>query len=147
MASAGTSSPSAADTLRYWTREPVRVSIWLKLTDLRDTAVNSLIGMLTSPKLMAPLHMARGMEAVFPEDPQMNRLASVGARKVTDACPHGAREQRHCVVEAALLVLDPLGGRRLQHRHQAPGHQALGRAPAPRVGDALAAGVAGRPHG
>jgi hypothetical protein len=28
--------------------------------------VNSLMGMLTSPKLMAPLHMARGMGEVCP---------------------------------------------------------------------------------
>jgi hypothetical protein len=48
-------------------REPVRVSIWLKLTLLRDTAVNILIGMLTNPKLMAPLHMARGMSEVCPD--------------------------------------------------------------------------------
>ena len=49
-----------------WIREPVRVSIWLKDTFLRDTAVNSLMGMLTSPKLMAPLHMARGMPGSIP---------------------------------------------------------------------------------
>ena len=66
MASAGTSSPSAADTFLYLMRAPVRESSWLKLTLLRDTAAYSLIGMLTSPKLMAPLQMALGIRASIP---------------------------------------------------------------------------------
>src|SRR5688572_14407915 len=66
MASAGTSSPSAADTFLYLMRAPVRLSSWLKLTFLRDTAAYSLIGMLTSPKLMAPLQMALGIRGSIP---------------------------------------------------------------------------------
>ena len=66
IASAGTSSPSAADTFLYLMRAPVRLSSWLKLTFLRDTAAYSLIGMLTSPKLMAPLQMALGIRWSIP---------------------------------------------------------------------------------
>src|SRR5215207_7316382 len=66
MASAGTSSPSAADTFLYLMREPVRESSWLKLTFLRDTAAYSLIGMLTRPKLIDPLQMALGIRASIP---------------------------------------------------------------------------------
>src|SRR5687768_11790815 len=66
IASAGTSSPSAADTFLYLMRAPVRLSSWLKLTFLRDTAAYSLIGMLTSPKLMAPLQMALGIRGSIP---------------------------------------------------------------------------------
>src|SRR5437870_2848060 len=47
-------------------RLPVRLSIWLNDTFLRDTALNSLIGMLTSPKLIDPLQMARGMADSLP---------------------------------------------------------------------------------
>src|SRR5688572_9591821 len=68
MASVGTSSPSAADTFLCFTRAPVRESSWLKCTVLRDTAAYSLIGMLTSPKLIEPLQMARGMGKSFPDD-------------------------------------------------------------------------------
>src|SRR5436190_4858719 len=42
-------------------RAPDLVSIWLKLTVLRDTALKSFTGMLTRPKLIDPLQMARGM--------------------------------------------------------------------------------------
>src|SRR5688572_23371809 len=66
MASAGTSSPSAAETFLCLTRAPVRESSWLKCTVLRETAAYSLIGMLTSPNEMDPLQMARGMAKVFP---------------------------------------------------------------------------------
>src|SRR5438046_1770136 len=52
-----------ADTRFIFTREPVRESIWLNDTFLRDTALNSLMGMLTSPKLIEPLHTARAMTA------------------------------------------------------------------------------------
>jgi hypothetical protein len=34
---------------------------------LRETALYSFTGMLTSPKLMAPLHMARGMHQIYPQ--------------------------------------------------------------------------------
>src|SRR4051812_28214305 len=47
-------------------RAPVRLSIWLNETDLRETALNSLTGMLTSPKLIDPLHIAVGMSVVLP---------------------------------------------------------------------------------
>ena len=67
MASAGTSSPSAADTFLYLMRDPVRESSWLKLTVLRDTAAYSLIGMLTSPKLIDPLQMALGIRGSIPD--------------------------------------------------------------------------------
>src|SRR5687768_12174235 len=66
IASEGTSSPSAADTFLYLMRAPVRLSSWLKLTFLRDTAAYSLIGMLTSPKLMDPLQMALGIRGSIP---------------------------------------------------------------------------------
>src|SRR5205823_10119400 len=42
-------------------RELVRPSIWWKRTSLGDTAENSFTGTFTSPKLMAPLQIARGM--------------------------------------------------------------------------------------
>src|SRR5688572_21429874 len=66
IASAGTSSPSAAETFLYLMRDPVRESSWLKETFLRDTAAYSLIGMLTRPKLMAPLQMALGIRGSIP---------------------------------------------------------------------------------
>src|SRR5687767_3310232 len=66
IASDGTSSPSAADTFLYLMRAPVRLSSWLKLTFFRDTAAYSLIGMLTSPKLMLPLQMALGIRGSIP---------------------------------------------------------------------------------
>src|SRR3954451_17375766 len=68
MASLGTSDPSAPDTFWYRMRAPDRLSIWLNDTDLRDTALKSFTGMLTSPKLIDPLQMALGMaESVLPD--------------------------------------------------------------------------------
>src|SRR3954468_7220061 len=66
IASDGTSDSSAAETLRYRTREPLRLSIWLNETDLRETALKSFTGMFTSPKLMDPLQMALGMVTSVP---------------------------------------------------------------------------------
>src|SRR4051794_37375575 len=65
MASLGTSDPSAPDTFWYRMRAPDRLSIWLNDTDLRDTALKSFTGMLTSPKLIDPLQMALGMAKVY----------------------------------------------------------------------------------
>ena len=42
-------------------REPVLALSWLKRTVLRLTALYSLTGTVTSPKLMAPVQMERGM--------------------------------------------------------------------------------------
>ncbi len=61
MASLGTSSPSSAETFFSRIRLPDRESSWLKRTVLRDTAVYIRTGTLTSPKLMVPVQMARGM--------------------------------------------------------------------------------------
>ena len=61
MASRGTSVPSAAETRRWRTRDPVRVSIWLKRIVRCEMAGNSFTGMETSPKLMDPDQMAFGM--------------------------------------------------------------------------------------
>jgi hypothetical protein len=44
----------------YRIRAPVPSSSWLKLTSRERVAVVSLIGTLTSPKLMDPLHTALG---------------------------------------------------------------------------------------
>ena len=78
MASDGTSSPSAADTFFILMRDPVRESSWLKLTFLRDTAAYSLIGMLTSPKLIARSRWLSAYVRVFPTRRRMNRGTAVG---------------------------------------------------------------------
>ena len=51
-------------------RALVRVSIWLKRTVLRVTALYSFTGMLTRPKLIDPLQMARGMADQLPATAQ-----------------------------------------------------------------------------
>src|SRR5581483_10362948 len=45
-------------------RAPVPSSSWLNRTSLGETALNSFTGTLTSPKLMAPLQIALGMDLV-----------------------------------------------------------------------------------
>src|SRR3954464_11258950 len=65
MASLGTSEPSAPDTFWYRMRAPLRLSIWLNDTVLRDTALKSFTGMLTSPKLIDPLQIALGIPKVY----------------------------------------------------------------------------------
>ena len=45
----------------------VRSSSWLNDTLFLLTALNSLTGMLTSPKLIVPLQIGRGMAPFFPE--------------------------------------------------------------------------------
>ena len=42
-------------------RALVRTSSWLKCTVLRETALNSFTGMLTSPKLIDPVQIDWGM--------------------------------------------------------------------------------------
>src|SRR5687768_16713110 len=88
IASPGTSSPSAAETFLYLMRAPVRLSSWLKLTVLRDTAAYSLIGMLTRPKLMAPLQMALGIRGSIPvstADAKGNR-GETACRRASHRC-------------------------------------------------------------
>jgi hypothetical protein len=51
----------------------------LNVTFLRDTAVYSLIGMFTSPKLIAPLHVALGMQSVCPNRRSINSLTSLSS--------------------------------------------------------------------
>ena len=43
-------------------REPVLALSWLKRTVLRLTALYSFTGTVTSPKLMAPVQIERGMD-------------------------------------------------------------------------------------
>jgi hypothetical protein len=49
-----------------FTLDWVAESIWWNDTFFRETAVYSFTGMLTSPKLIAPLHIARGMPQIYP---------------------------------------------------------------------------------
>src|SRR5437764_5032242 len=64
MSSYGTSSPVSVDT-RFWRmRVLVLASSWWKRTSFCETALNSLMGTLTSPKLMAPLQIDRGTRPV-----------------------------------------------------------------------------------
>ena len=56
--------------------DPVRESIWLNETFFRETALNSLTGMLTKPKLIDPLQMAR---ATSPPQPPAGRTVSTSS--------------------------------------------------------------------
>src|SRR5260370_23183729 len=53
--------PVSAETRFCLMRALVPSSSWLKRTSFGDTAENSFTGTFTSPKLMAPLQIARGM--------------------------------------------------------------------------------------
>src|SRR5437763_7552536 len=65
MFSYGTSSPVSVET-RFWRiRVLVVASSWWKRTSFWETALNSLMGTLTSPKLMAPLQIERGIPPLF----------------------------------------------------------------------------------
>src|SRR5215218_6257801 len=61
MSSYGTSSPSASATRLCRTREPSFSRSSRKLTFLRETALYSLTGTLSSPKLIDPLQIALGI--------------------------------------------------------------------------------------
>src|SRR5918997_2826098 len=61
MSSYGTSSPVPASTRFCWMRWPVFALSWWKRTVLRETAVKSFTGTLTSPNEIAPLQMDRAM--------------------------------------------------------------------------------------
>src|SRR5438270_5376065 len=64
MSSKATSSPVSAET-RFWrTRALDLASSWWKRTSLGDTALTSLTGTFTSPKLMAPPQMDLGIAPV-----------------------------------------------------------------------------------
>src|SRR5918999_4510119 len=61
ICSYGISSPDSG-LIRCWRmRWPDSASSWWKRTVLRETALYSFTGMLTSPKLIAPLQIALGM--------------------------------------------------------------------------------------
>src|SRR5256885_13025428 len=62
MCSQGTSCPSAEKTRFCWILPPsLACSMW-KRTSLGEVAEKSFTGTLTSPKLMEPLQMGRGIE-------------------------------------------------------------------------------------
>src|SRR5262245_32412926 len=115
MTSGGTSLSSLADTLRNLMREPDRLSIWLNETDLRETALKSLTGRFTSPKLMDPLQMARGMPLVCPtygefSEPLGSRDVAIGQLDRHEPRRHGdpsARRGRgrHAAAHRRRLVL------------------------------------------
>ena len=48
-------------------RRPVSASSWLKRTVFRETGEQSFTGTLTSPKVMAPLHIDRAMGPIVPK--------------------------------------------------------------------------------
>src|ERR1051325_546710 len=64
MSSLGTTSPSLAHTFWYLMRAPSCSCSWLKWMSLSVVAPTSLMGMLTRPKEIDPLQIARAMAAV-----------------------------------------------------------------------------------
>src|SRR6187551_2625394 len=62
MSSQVTSSPVSALVRTIFTRAPLRRSSWLNRTFFSEIAEYSFTGMLTRPKLIDPLQMARGIE-------------------------------------------------------------------------------------
>src|SRR5687767_12810914 len=61
MLSYATSSPSAGQTRFCWMRTPSLSCSWWNRTVFLLTALKSFTGTLTRPKLMAPVHMERGI--------------------------------------------------------------------------------------
>ena len=78
MSSASSLRPDFDDTLRYSTRAPVFLSSWWKWIVWSRTAVYALTGTLTRPKLIEPLHVARGMPRRYPLAASMNRGGDTG---------------------------------------------------------------------
>src|SRR5918994_7189834 len=70
-----------------------------------------------------------------PLEQSAGRRAASGLRprQAAQAVPQGPGEQVDRLVEAALVALDPLAGRRLEQADDPAGQQALGGSPAPGV--------------
>src|SRR6185312_3258750 len=92
-------------------REPVLPLSWLKRTVLRLTALYSFTGTVTSPKLMAPVQIERGMDrSVCPTERGLHTLrrtncARRGRGWETMSC---MGKGHHLVLTvAAALVLTP----------------------------------------
>src|SRR5450432_4017772 len=65
MSSKATSSPVDGSTRFCLIRVPVLADSWWKRTDFGEVAEYILTGTLTSPKLIAPLQIARGMGTLY----------------------------------------------------------------------------------
>src|SRR4051812_29760120 len=66
MSSKATSLSEPSATRLLWMRLPVPRSNWWKEMSFCSVALNSLTGMLTSPKPMDPLQIARAMPSSYP---------------------------------------------------------------------------------
>src|SRR5438067_12079073 len=87
--------PVSAETRFCLMRALVPSSSWLKRTSFGDTAENSFTGTFTSPKLMAPLQIARGM---FLFSHWLRRLPHDVTCRLVLAQPLERRVAQHAVV-------------------------------------------------
>src|ERR1700739_930778 len=87
MSSYATSSSVVGSTRFCLIRAPVLLEIWWKRTDFGEVALYSFTGTLTSPKLIAPLQIARAIAMCIADGP-------VGAKVRAPACRRACQATR-----------------------------------------------------
>ena len=96
MSSASSFVPIFDDTLRYSTRAPVFFSSWWKWIVWSRTAVYAFTGTLTRPKLIEPLHVARGMPRGVPARAIGEPRGDTGGMNALRRASCGSTARRRC---------------------------------------------------